>query len=109
MRRTVIVDPTDPPDSTGQRSTNVPRQSLPQTFLILEGHRRSLMVQLNAYLPWRRYEDLCLATAICRVQHHLVCTAESGWIRSDVRSCLRAGTELDLQRHAHALARCRRL
>jgi hypothetical protein len=59
--------------------------------------------------PRRRYEDLCLATAVCRVQRDwLVSTTDSEWPAPGVKASLLAATKLELARQTLELARFRR-
>jgi hypothetical protein len=59
--------------------------------------------------PRRRYEDLCLAIALRRVERDwLVSTADSEWTAPSAKASLLAATTLELARHTLELAQSRR-
>jgi len=85
-------------------------QSLARTFLLLEAQLDSLNTRASRYRrPRRRYEDLCLATAVRRVQRDwLVATTDSEWTAPSAKASLLFATKLELARQSVELARARR-
>ncbi len=81
-----------------------------RTFLLLEAHLDSLTTRSSRYQrPRRRYEDLYLATAVCRVQRDwLLSTTDSEWTVPGLRACLLAATKRELAHQPSELARSRR-
>jgi Excalibur calcium-binding domain len=85
-----------------------------RTFLFLlfalDAYCDSLATRSSRYQrPRRRYEDLCLVTAVRRVQRDcLVATTDSDWGEPGVKACFLAWTKVDLTRQALELARSRR-
>jgi Excalibur calcium-binding domain len=97
------------------RGESRPRSSpgpaaLARTFRRLEAHIDSLTTRSSRYQrPRRRYEDLCLATAVCLVQRDwLFSTTDSEWTTPGMKACLLAATKLELGRQTLELAGSRR-
>jgi Excalibur calcium-binding domain len=95
----------DPRLQSSQRA-----QALARTFLLLESQLDSLTTRASRYQrPRRRYEDLCIATAVRRVQRDwLVSTTDSGWTAPAAKASLLFATKLELVRQTLELARSRR-
>jgi hypothetical protein len=116
------------PDVQGHQRTNgqghrrvswtrghpVPRPSrrpaaLARAFLLLEARCDSLTTRSTRYRRKRRYEALCLATAIRRVQHGwLLSTADSEWRAPGLKVSLLAATKRELASQTSELARSRK-